>query len=310
VDKFQRHYKLEVEGGDGDIYTFADPLTLQFNIQRAALASTNTANLRLLNLSQNTRKAIYKDTYSNIGGPFRSVKLWAGYGDNLVKILDGHSLEAKSYREEGAVNFTTEISVYDWSFAMTNTRSDWTIGPPDYTLPISRKTVINKLIDDLVLQGVGKGVVSDFSTYGTSPYARPYVASGSTWDILRSETNDHCFIDNGTVHCLLDDDYLQGDILVIDASTGLLSTPKKSEYKLKIDLLFEPTVKIGQMVDLNSMSESLYNGQYKIIGIQHSGIISGAESGRCKTSLELNAGELELQLVSGNVTRTPLALTR
>ena len=313
MEKFQRNYRLEVEGGDKNrtLYIFEYPMTLEFNIQRAALASANTGSLKLYNLSQNTRKAIYKDIYSNIAvdpngeTTFRHVRLLAGYGDNLTEILNGNIKEAKSFRESGSTNFITEIDCYDWSFAMVNAKSDFTLGPPETTLPLKRSTVINRLLGDMVAKGsppqakLSLGFVSNFDTFGTSPYTRPYSISGNTWDALRTETGDHCFIDNGVVHCMKDDDAFDGDIKVLDSTSGLLSTPKKAQYMLKVDVLFEPTFKIGQYVDLNSTSESLYNGRYKIIGIQHSGIISGAVSGKCTTSLILHIGEFELNIIKG-----------
>jgi hypothetical protein len=307
--KFQRNYRLEVQGKDERIYTFNYPMTLEFNIQRAALASTNTASLRIYNLNPDTRKAIYKDIYDNIVGSFRSVRLNAGYGDSLSQILYGNIKEAKSFREEGSVNFITEIDCYDWSTVMMNTRSEWIKEAP---LPLTRLSVVNQLVDDLVASSpsgakLSKGAIS--TGFTDQPYARNFFkASGTTWEILRQETNDHCFIDNGVVHCLLDDDCFTGDLPIINSSTGLLSTPKKSEYLLKIDILFEPALKIGQMVQLVSESETLYNGSYKIIGIQHYGVISGAVGGKCKTTLLLNAGEFELSVITGQVINSPAPL--
>ncbi len=309
MNKFQRNYRLEVEGSDGKMYVFTYPMTLEFNIQRAALASANTGSLRIYNLSQDTRKVIYKDYYDNIVGTFRSVKLMAGYGDILSEILNGNIKEAKSFREEGSVNFITEIDCYDWSFAMINSSSNWIMGPPEYPLPLKRSLVIDRLTDDLTKIGISKGVISKggFDT-DNPPYSRPFRADGNTWEILRSETNDHCCIDGGTVHCLLDDDCFEGDIKVIDASTGLLSTPKKSQSILKVDVLFEPAIKIGQTIYLSCESETLYNDNYKVIGIQHTGIISGAVNGKCRTSLTMNAGEFKLNVITGEVIHAPVAL--
>ena len=301
--KYSRNYQLTVEGGDGLMYQFNYPLTLEFYITRAALASANTANLRLYNLNKGTRKAIYKDIYSNVTGTFRSVKLLAGYGDNLYQILSGNIKEAKSFREEGSVNFITEIDAYDWSFAMVNSNSSW-VSPS--TSP-DKNYIVGRLMDDLIAgsPGLGKGFKSDFS----GSYSRPFRADGNTWDILRGETNDHCFIDNGLIHCLLDDDCYQGDINVINSTTGLLSTPKKSGFKLKVDVLFEPSMKIGQQVQLTSETDTWYNGTYKVVGIQHTGIISGAMNGKCKTSLELNIGETELNIITGQGINTPVSLS-
>jgi hypothetical protein len=308
MDKFQRNYIMQVEGADGKIYSFNYPMTLQFTIDRRALATANNGTFRLYNLSSDTRKVIYKDAF-DLEGTKRLVTLTAGYGDNLSQIFYGNIKEAKSYREEGSVDFITEIDAFDWSFAMITSSSNWTMGSPQYSLPLKRSTVINRLVDDLVTTGVSKGVINNYGfDSGDLGHARAYIASDKTWKLLTEETNGHCFIDNGTVHCLLDEDAIEGDIPVINSSTGLLSTPKKSGFILKIDILFEPAIRVGQQIELVSESESLYNGQYKVIGIQHNGIISGAVNGKCRTSLLLNAGQFELNILTGGVTRTPVAL--
>ncbi len=285
-------------------------MTLEFYITRAALASANTATLKLYNLSADRRKIIYHDIYANLAyqdkngnklNPFRSVKLMAGYGDELYQILNGNIKEAHSFREEGAVNFITQIDAYDWSFAMVNVNSNW----PSSAAILDKDEIVSRLMDDLVAgsPGLGRGFKSDFP----GSYTRPFRADDNTWKLLRNETTDHCFIDNGLLHCLLDDDYFQGDVTIINSATGLLSTPKKSGFKLKIETLFEPSIKVGQMVELQT-EESLYNGQYKVIGVQHTGIISGAVNGKCKTFLELNAGEFELNIITGQVANAPAPL--
>ena len=304
MNKWQRNYRLEVEGSDGKVHIFSYPMTLQFNVSRAALASANNSSFRLYNLNKDTRKIIYKDIWSNITGTFRSVKLMAGYGENLSQIFYGHIQEAMSYKEEGAVEYTTQIDAYDWSFAMSNANSSWTSIAPAPT-----QEVVNRLVDDLIASNptsgkLGRGSISSFP----GEYGRPLRVDGNTWEKLKEVTNDHCFIDNGLIHCLLDDDVYVGDIAVIDSSTGLLSTPKKCEYKLKVDLLFEPGINVGQQVELLSNNESLPNGLYKVIGVKHSGVISGAVNGKCRTSLVLHLGEKALKIITGEVDKTPVAL--
>jgi hypothetical protein len=314
MDKFQRNFIMQIQGGDGKTYTFRYPTTLEFHIESRALASANTGSFRLYNLNGNTRKVIYKD-YFDIEGPnsLRLVTLMAGYGDNLSQVFYGNIKEAQSFRDEGSVNFITSIDCYDWSFAMVNAISKDTLGPPSYPLSLARSTVIERLVDDLTKVGVTKGVINkEGFDLGGPPYLKAYTPAasydGNTWEALKHETNDHCFISNGTVHCMLDDDCFEGDTALIDSSTGLLSTPKKCRNLLKVDILFEPSIKLGQRVELLSQSEPLYNGPYKVIGIEHHGIISGAVGGKCRTSLLLNAGEFQLNVLTEELERVPIGL--
>ena len=311
MDKFQRNYRLHVEGADGKEYVFEYPITLEFYIDKRAFHSAGTGSFRLHNLSADTRKILYKDI-SDVVGPAskRLVTFMAGYGKDLSLVFYGNIKEAKSYREEGSTSFITEIDCYVWSFAMVNVRSEWTLNSPQYSLPLKRSTVIEKILQDLIPSGVHRGIVNSISfDIGSAPYSRPYIAYDNSWNLLKEETNDHCFIDNGAVNCLLDDDTYIGNILLIDSSTGLLSTPKKCESMLKIDILFEPSIQLGQKIELLSQSESLYNGEYKVIGIQHAGIISGAVGGKCKTTLLLNAGKFILNVISGSMSNQPVSLS-
>ena len=54
-------------------------------------------------------------------------------------------------------------------------------------------------------------------------------------------------------------------------------------------MLFEPTLRIGQMVEIKSKTSTGYrfNGQYKILGMTHNCTISGAEAGNRRTILHL-----------------------
>ena len=47
--------------------------------------------------------------------------------------------------------------------------------------------------------------------------------------------------------------------------------------------------------EINSKINPIYNGQFKVDGIKHSGTISGAVGGECKTSLDLFLGTEILQ---------------
>ena len=53
-------------------------------------------------------------------------------------------------------------------------------------------------------------------------------------------------------------------------------------------MIFEPRLQIGQFVEIESKTETIYNGTYKVVGIEHTGMISDAQSGQCKTKVRLN----------------------
>jgi hypothetical protein len=89
---------------------------------------------------------------------------------------------------------------------------------------------------------------------------------------------------------LSDDDAFEGVVPVIDDESGLLGVPQHEDAILKVDIIFEPRLMIGQIVDIQSRVAPMFNGQYKIYGIRHEGEISDAESGLATTTLEMLVG--------------------
>ncbi|MBW1812135.1 MAG: hypothetical protein JRJ39_00305 [Deltaproteobacteria bacterium] len=283
MPKFQREYSLSIETADGSLVTIESPLTLEFNIERNTLASANTANFRILNLGELTRQRIYKSKFDI--SIFRSIELKAGYAGEAPVIFSGNVLEAFSYREEGSVNTYTDISCYDGGFDIVNSYSSFAVNAG------KKKKVIERLAGDF--PHVRKGLFSEFE--GESLRGRSIM--GNTFKLLTGETLDGSYIDNGVVNGLLDNDCLLGDILSIESSTGLLGSPKRADTLLIVEILFEPKLKVGQRVELNSQTERNFNGIYKVSGIHHSGTISGAVGGKCKTIASLWYGTDVLRIL-------------
>jgi len=78
----------------------------------------------------------------------------------------------------------------------------------------------------------------------------------------------------------------------------LLGTPKKSQNRIIVEILFEPAITVGQQVELQSRTlPNEFNQSYKVLGIEHYGTISGAKGGKLKTVLSLDARQLINQLV-------------
>lgn len=288
--KFQRNYSLSVQGNDGEVHIINYPLTLELSIKRSVLASANTGTFRVFNLGQPTRNQIYKDQFTQ-SLSFRSLILKAGYGDTLATLFNGNVKYAQSERISGSVDFVTHIEGFDFGWAMTNAQSTFNLVPGEDAPVIDSPLVTNQLIRDLqstVPKGskLGVGAISNQIQKGGSAYQtwpRGLYVNGPTWPKLQEITQNNVYIDNGNVFVLFENDVFNGELTVIDSTTGLLGTPRKADRLLIIELLFEPRLTIGQKVKLNSRSLAQFNGDYKIIGLEHRGVISGAVSGELKT---------------------------
>jgi hypothetical protein len=275
--KFNRSYILKIETGDNEFVEIIPPFTLEFNIQRNNLASSNTGHFVIYNLNTANRSKIYKDIYDV--GTFRAVQLWAGYaekaGDLIPLCFNGNIKRAFSHRQ--GPDFRTELECYDGQ--ISNTMSD--IG---LTLPaqISTKGIIEAIAKNIKeVSGVTVGnKFTDLSNRSTAIMGNPS-------EILSQLTGNQSYIDSGNLYALNKDEVVLGDIRLINVDNGLLGTPKKQETMVEIEMLFEPRIKPSQLIELQSTSETRFNGYYKVTGIIHKGTISGAIGGDARTNLTM-----------------------
>jgi len=221
-----------------------------------------------------------------------TIKLEAGYGDNLSTVFDGNVTWARSSRGEGQTDFMTEISAFDYGFVMTNSQSNW----PVAGIEASKDSVIRRLCSDLkrpvngVPTSIPVGAIGSFDKTAQ----RAFSACGNTWQQLIEQTGGNCFIDSGRVFCVAPNEVIVGSITEISSDSGLLGTPTIDGIHIKAEMLFEPGLRIGQKVNLKSTSLNSsgrsFNGIYKIISLEHAGTISGAVSGKLKTKVLMMVG--------------------
>ena len=291
TNKFQRTYLIQIQGQDGSVYSIGSEdgtgplLTLEFNVQRAAMASAQSGTFRIKNLPLDIRTAIGKDWF--IRSSYRTLVVKAGYvGTPLSTIFSGQVIEAISYREEGGVDWITEIEGQDFSLVIGNTFSSWTLG--SNSSPVTRDQVISRLVQDIQLNAQKQNIsigIGHIGSFNGNRYS--YTANDYTWNLLQVETDRLSYIDNGKIYCLPNGESFQGDVTLISSETGLLGTPRRAQQSLSVEMIFEPSLTPGQQVYLDTNSSpqlnSLFNGTYIVTGVQQAGIISDTVSGKCKT---------------------------
>ena len=97
------------------------------------------------------------------------------------------------------------------------------------------------------------------------------------------------FINNKHAYILADNEILKGDIETIDASTGLIGTPKKQNTLVECEIIFEPRIQLAQGLELISSTNPQVNGFYKVLECNHSGLMSKTVGGSVTTHLKLYA---------------------
>jgi hypothetical protein len=276
MNKFGRKFQLTVDMNDGSGQIIIPwPFTIEFTITRNVAPAANTMSLRIYNLSLAHRNRIRQDRFS-LKNPPNKVNLDAGY-DSLFTVFHGNIMQADSNRE--GVDIVTTIVGMDGGFDIANTQSN-------FSWPAGIK------LEDAIKNACGTFVDIDIGAIGQlngQQFNRPLIVDDNTYNWLKTYY-PNVYIDKQKAFFLGNDEVLIGQLPVIDSSTGLLETPRREGAYLTIRTIFEPRITVGQLISLKSTVEPTYNGQYKVVGVNHQGIISGAVGGNLESSFSLLLG--------------------
>lgn len=282
--KFGRNYKLRCVSDRFPVdLEVGLPFTLEFDIVRNSYSSTNTAVLRIYGLNKYHRNQLTHDQWDNSLSNAIYVELQAGYGPGPVWpiVFKGNTTRAWSVREGNS--YVTTLECFDGGLAYANAQTS-----RSFAAGVSLAQVYDALISDLVPYGVSKGAVAAALTRGTLAKGQSFV--GATTDLLRELSGGNFFIDNLAANVLGPTDAVGGS-LRLDAASGLLNTPVKENQWLLFDMLFEPRLQVGSIVNIDSISAvGVYNGEHKVASVHHRGTISSAVSGDAVTHVGVEGG--------------------
>lgn len=288
MSKFGRIYSLSVELAGGQKAVVELPFSVEFEVRRENMSSSQTATFRLYNLGERLRNLIFKDRFNTT--EYRAIQFRAGYENFKVPLIfNGTIFEA--YSERTGVDFITTIECYDGGYAMANSYTTQTFGAG-----ATRKQVMEALTGDL--RGVSNSpIIGNFP----GSFVRGTVYLGNTWDYLVQLSDGYATIDNGQLKVLKPEEVVQAEIPLITAESGLLGSPRRSNTMIEFEMLFEPRFTLGQIVTLQSQTNSIYNGTYKVMGFTHTGLISPSVSGDARTKVSLWRGTQPFQIITGAV---------
>lgn len=291
--KNQRVFWMQVQGAS-QTWTFQSPLSLEVNITRAAFNSLADGVFRIYNLSESIRRDIYQDWYNLGPESYHQIKIRAGYRswttvygppdpagiqnlESLPLIFQGNITKAYSQREGS--NWVTTINAWDGGHAVTQGDTNTTVSP-GISLADQFRTLINEMGPT-----VSVGFIDETLE---AVYLRGVSLVGSPWNKITQLANSvyaSAFIDLEQVYIVGNGNVipnLTGGLDIISPATGLLDTPMKQNTQLSFDMIFEPRLKVGQQIILQSI-ETVTNGSYPIVGIDHTGMISDAVAGDMRT---------------------------
>lgn len=294
MSKFQRTFKMEVQGRSGRTYTITDPLTVVLDINRRAYGSLNTATFMVYNLAQETRSDIQYD--NAIDAEPRPFRFNAGYQSEGYQplVFYGDLQRALSYRE--GPNVVTEIQVLDGGIAAQYVQVERT-----RNYPWKPEAELRSLVDLMKPHGVTLGSLGSIAAGMTATRGVTWI--GSVWDVLRkiaAAQGGYACIDHGKVYLMAQNDALviPGALPQLDASTGLIDTPRRSGWVVDAQMIFETRVQLLQELKVVSSVNANINGTYCVQSISHRGIISGARDGGVITALSLQTLPESMNLIN------------
>lgn len=254
-------------------------LSCQFNITRSTMSDSNKATIQIKNLAPSTRERIFQDCFTLDPMKWKYVHLEAGYGDKLSMIFKGRILQAYSYKSGGQTDVITEIQAQNLDIFDTQSSHTFEAGT-------TFKEAAQRLAADfpnVTLANCGE-LEGTFKTRTTF--------DGNTLEQLDKLTGGHSYIDNGMLNILMNNEVLDIPVPVITDENGLLETPRRRDANLDVKMLFEPTLVVGQLLEIKSKVAPNFNGQYKVLGFTHDCLISASEAGTRTTMVNLWIGPL------------------
>ena len=309
--KYQRYYELYYcyDVKDNQWLRVTLPISIDFEISRNNLSSTNTCKFTLYNLSKATRDLMFRDVL-DIGKPYNPketgfievgkaeetikqkvgedklrnyVEFWAGYKSSKTRYLvfSGCVLSAYSYKQ--GVDYVTEINGYS-----VNLKDPLTYICYTAKAGMSYGSVIGHIANQLT----GIFEVNIDEKLEKLTFTKDTVLMGTAEDILIKQFGFKPYVDNNCLNILSDRSIVNGEVATITADKGLLESPRRTQNGVKIRMIFEPSLRVGQVVSLQAGMEQTYNDtQFAISGFRHSGSISTVRDSQTVSEVELIRGK-------------------
>ena len=292
--KFQATYRVTVynqdstiiigahEGQDKDGNTILiqdeSRLTCHFTVTRGILSDSNKCTIQIYNLAPTTRAKIFQDAFQISQEKWKFVKLEAGYGDDLTPIFMGRILQAYSFRKGGQTDIITEIQAQ--ALDMFDCQASYTFAAGT-TYKEALQTMVSGSMPNVKIGNVGNldGV-----------FQTPTTFDGNAMENISKLTGGNAFVDNNQLNVLMSNEVIDVPVPVITQENGLLDTPNRRDANLEVKMLFEPSIIVGQLMEIQSGVQSDFNGQFKVMGFTHDCTISGAEAGSRTTTVNLYIG--------------------
>ena len=234
------------------------PMNISFsateNVDNRAL---NKLQVKIPGLKESTRLKLIK--YELDKSVYLPIELIAGYQGNINRVFKGSVQTGVLSRE------TTFINTLDCQD-----------GHPDFNESYTSQTVTSRdlAVDALLgdMPNVQKGTITKLN-----PTSRPKVLVGSSSEMLSViAEGKQMYIKDEKLYILNNNEVVSAIAPIVSAQTGLMNTPVQDHIETTFTTKLNPSLRIGHLCELISVTNPAVNGLYKIWQIVTSGTYKGA----------------------------------
>lgn len=255
-------YTLLVQQRKNNLFVeIKNPFTVTFDIKKNNFTGPNMLTLKVFNLGQETRESIRKDQLFHIDKR-QDIIFNAGMNGNAPMIFNGTVLSCTTGKEGN--NIVTNIVATD------HAESRASVSKRSYKAGTPYSVIVDELITDLAINGVGKGYVATIP--GVTK--RGYSIFKKTTEALAEITKGQFFIENRVANVVRRGGSIPANTRKITADQ-IIGSPSSQNSQIFLETLFFPAVVMGQMLEIESRVNPQYNGVAKVFMINHKGTISG-----------------------------------
>ena len=257
LSRFTRDFELTIGLGASQVI-IVPPFNFSFSATESSLnKSLNKLNVTIPGLRESTRQKLIK--YELDKDKYFPIQLKVGYKGKMYRAFKG-SVRVGELARSGA-DFTNSLECYD--------------GHPDFTQAFTSTVVkgTGQAIDAILadMPNTGKGAVT-----ALSETTRPKVLIGSSSHLLATiAEGKEFFIKDERLYILGENDVSSLIAPLVSAQTGLKGTPQQDHIDTTFQTMLNPTLKIGNLCKLESITNPAASGVYRIYQIITDGTYKG-----------------------------------
>lgn len=241
-------------------------IDVKFSISKYMGVVMNEATIEIYNLAKEDVEYLTTFTSQFIAYDKRKrIRIFGGYKDTSVGLLfDGDIVEALP---------TTPPDIVLRCKAMTGHYGNSTIISKSITEPIPVKDMLKQ-----ASEWIGKEI-NDFST--TNRKIDGFYYTGASTQLIGQINNIPditCFEDDGAITVVdSKNPNINKEIRKISKSSGMIEIPQPDALGIKVKMLLDPDIRLGQTIEVESSAIPACNGQYWIYEFTHRGHLRGSE---------------------------------